>query len=166
MPYLEHGAAAVSLDHHDVVAHHVADREQRDGRAGHDQVHAIELERTTEAPPDNVEHAALSQLRIIDERNRQAGDEDESLRRVGEAVIARSQVLEDVAWNMVHENNDEHESSPKIDHGVAASRGVHSNPRSFSDDGRTPENGSGSENRHQLFETDSALEPGISDRPS
>jgi hypothetical protein len=112
---VENRTPTMSLEHADIVTDHIADGEQRYGHTRHDQVHAIKFKRSPEASSHDTDNAALGEFRIIDESNRQAGDEDESLCRIREAVIARGQVLENVARDMIDKDDDEDEPAPEID---------------------------------------------------
>jgi hypothetical protein len=62
----------VGLEHPDIVADYVADREQRNRRTGHDQVHAVELERASQTAPHDIEGVAFRQSGIVNHCNGEA----------------------------------------------------------------------------------------------
>ena len=60
-------------------------------------------------------NAALLHRAAVDEGRRVAGDEDEDLGRVGEAVIADRHPVDDVRRDMVDENQPEREAAKQVE---------------------------------------------------
>ena len=66
------------------------------------------------------DEAALAHGAAVDEGRRVAGDEDEDLGRVGEAVIADRDPVDDVRRNMVEEDQPKREAAKQVQPQVAS----------------------------------------------
>ena len=91
------------------------------GRAEHEKrrerernVDAIQLERAPEEAAGHRLEAVFARPRHIDQADRQAGEEDERLGAVREPEVPRSQIFEQVARNVIHQDHDQHRAPPKI----------------------------------------------------
>jgi hypothetical protein len=94
-------------------------------------VHAIEAAGPLEARTRDRRQPGGERPAIVDEPDRQPGKEDKRLRAVGKGEIARGEMLQQVARQMVDRHRHENEPAGEIDGGDARRHG-HGPPHSRS----------------------------------
>ncbi len=92
----------------------IGDGEDHYREAGQQDVDAVDLKRAGEATLDEVPPIGAQRPSIMREGDRDARQEDESFRAIRKAKIARRHLLEEVSWNMVAEDRDQDDATPKI----------------------------------------------------
>ncbi len=109
------GASPLRLDQVRRAAEPISDGGDRDRRAGQTDMHAVDTKRPAEAALDKSAPIRLLRSPEIGERDRDPRQENKRFRAVGEREIARRRFLDPIARDVIAEDQNQHDSPPKVD---------------------------------------------------
>jgi hypothetical protein len=101
----------------------IGDGEDRQRRHGHQNVHAVQAAGALETGMRDRRQSCGEGPAVVDQPDRQAGEEDERLGAVGQGEIARREMLQQVAGQMVDRHRHENQPAGKVDGGDARRHG-------------------------------------------
>src|ERR1700722_1738322 len=112
---MEDEASPIRLDQARGAADDVTERSDRDRHAGQADMDAVDVVCAPKAPPEQSSLVRALRPSIVRERDRDARQEDERLRAVGESEIARRRLFDQISGNMIAKDRYQNESPPEVD---------------------------------------------------
>jgi hypothetical protein len=91
--------------------------DERDRDAARDQRNLDEVKLTSalRASFDEAPEASFLKRRGVGKTGRHAGEKNENFRSIGEAGVLRRQTIEPASEDVIHQDDDQRETEPKID---------------------------------------------------